>query len=64
MVAGIFLRLVRVNLLQTLRSDYVEAARARGIHEGRVVRDVVMVSGELRFMSGDGKDGHAPIIRQ
>jgi peptide/nickel transport system permease protein len=38
LVAGIFLRLVRVNLLQTLRSDYVEAARARGIHEGRVVR--------------------------
>jgi peptide/nickel transport system permease protein len=38
LVAGIFLRLVRVNLLQTLRSDYVEAALARGIREGRVVR--------------------------
>jgi peptide/nickel transport system permease protein len=38
LVAGIFLRLVRVNLLQTLRSDYVEAARARGIRERRVVR--------------------------
>jgi peptide/nickel transport system permease protein len=38
LVAGIFLRLVRVNLLQTLRSDYVEAARARGVKEGRVVR--------------------------
>ncbi|MDT4924602.1 MAG: peptide/nickel transport system permease protein [Pseudonocardiales bacterium] len=38
LVAGIFLRLVRVNLLQTLRADYVEAARARGIREGRVVR--------------------------
>jgi peptide/nickel transport system permease protein len=38
LVAGVFLRLVRVNLLQTLRSDYVEAARARGIREGRVVR--------------------------
>lgn len=38
LVAGIFLRLVRVNLLQTLRSDYVEAARARGVPEGRVVR--------------------------
>jgi peptide/nickel transport system permease protein len=37
-VSGIFLRLVRVNLLQTLRSDYVEAARARGIRERRVVR--------------------------
>jgi peptide/nickel transport system permease protein len=38
LVAGIFLRLVRVNLLQTLRADYVEAARARGVPERRVVR--------------------------
>jgi peptide/nickel transport system permease protein len=37
-VTGIFLRLVRVNLLQTLRADYVEAARARGIRESRVIR--------------------------
>jgi peptide/nickel transport system permease protein len=37
-ITGIFLRLVRVNLLQTMRSDYVEAARARGIREGRVIR--------------------------
>lgn len=36
LTAGIFLRLVRVNLLQTLRSDYVEAARARGL-SARVV---------------------------
>jgi peptide/nickel transport system permease protein len=38
LVAGVFIRLVRVNLLQTLRADYVEAARARGVREGRVVR--------------------------
>src|SRR5439155_11323521 len=38
LLAGIFLRLVRVNLLQTLRADYVEAARARGVPERRVVR--------------------------
>jgi peptide/nickel transport system permease protein len=38
LVTGIFLRLVRVNLLQTLRADYVEAARARGVPEGRMVR--------------------------
>jgi peptide/nickel transport system permease protein len=38
LVAGVFLRLVRVNLLQTLRADYVEAARARGVPERRVVR--------------------------
>ncbi|MBD2150247.1 ABC transporter permease [Pseudanabaena sp. FACHB-1277] len=30
-ISGIFERIVRVNLQQTLQSDYVEAARARGI---------------------------------
>jgi peptide/nickel transport system permease protein len=38
LLAGVFLRLVRVNLLQTLRADYVESARARGVPERRVVR--------------------------
>lgn len=38
LVAGIFVRLVRVNLLQTMRADYVESARARGIPERRVIR--------------------------
>jgi peptide/nickel transport system permease protein len=37
LISGIFERMVRVNLKQTLRSDYVEAARARGIPEFRVV---------------------------
>ena len=37
LTGGVFLRLVRVNLLQTLRGDYVEAARARGIGERSVV---------------------------
>jgi peptide/nickel transport system permease protein len=36
-IGGIFVRLVRVNMLQTLKSDYVEAARARGIGERRVL---------------------------
>jgi peptide/nickel transport system permease protein len=38
LVCGVFIRLIRVNLLQTLQADYVEAARARGIPESRVVR--------------------------
>jgi peptide/nickel transport system permease protein len=38
LTGGVFLRLVRVNLLQTLRSDYVEAARARGVPERKVMR--------------------------
>ena len=36
-IGGVLVRLVRVNLLQTLQSDYVEAARARGVREWRVV---------------------------
>lgn len=38
LTAGVFIRLVRINLLQTLRADYVTAARARGVPEGDVVR--------------------------
>lgn len=37
LLSGIFMRIVRVNLVQTLRDDYVEAARARGVSERRVV---------------------------
>ena len=38
LVGGIFLRLVRVNMLQTMRADYVESARARGVSEGKIMR--------------------------
>jgi peptide/nickel transport system permease protein len=37
LLSGIFERIVRVNLKQTLKADYVEAARARGIPERRIV---------------------------
>lgn len=37
LISGVFERIVRINLKQTLRSDYVEAARARGIPERRIV---------------------------
>lgn len=35
-LCGIFLRLTRTNMLETLRLDYVTAARARGLREGTV----------------------------
>ncbi len=38
LLSGIFIRLVRVNVLQSLQGDYIEAARARGIKESRVLR--------------------------
>jgi peptide/nickel transport system permease protein len=37
LVCGVFIRLVRVNVAQALGGDYVEAARARGVPERRVV---------------------------
>jgi peptide/nickel transport system permease protein len=38
LLSGVFIRLVRVNILQTLKDDYVEAARARGVAERHVIR--------------------------
>lgn len=38
LLSGIFIRLVRVNVIQSLKGDFVEAARARGIPERRVLR--------------------------
>lgn len=35
--AGVFIRLIRVNVIRTLKDDYVEAARARGVSERSVV---------------------------
>ena len=37
LLSGIFERIVRVNLKQTLRADYIEAARARGISERQIL---------------------------
>jgi peptide/nickel transport system permease protein len=37
LLSGIFERIVRVNLKENLKSDYVEAARARGIPEQRIL---------------------------
>jgi peptide/nickel transport system permease protein len=38
LTAGIFLRLVRTNVIGTLSMDYVNAARSRGVSEYRLVR--------------------------
>ncbi|WP_104081373.1 ABC transporter permease [Cryobacterium sp. Y11] len=37
LTAGVFLRLVRTNVIGTLGTDYVDAARSRGVHEFRLV---------------------------
>lgn len=38
LTAGVFLRLVRTNVISTLSTDYVDAARSRGVSEYRLVR--------------------------
>lgn len=38
LTAGIFLRLVRTNMIGTLGTDYIDAARSRGVTEFRLVR--------------------------
>lgn len=38
LTAGVFLRLVRTNVIGTLGADYVDAARSRGVSEFRLVR--------------------------
>lgn len=38
LLSGVIIRLVRINVIQAMKGDYVEAARARGISERRVVR--------------------------
>src|SRR5262249_56572888 len=35
--AGVFIRLIRVNVMRTMKDDYIDAARARGIDESSVV---------------------------
>jgi peptide/nickel transport system permease protein len=37
LTAGVFLRLVRTNVISTLSQDYVDAARSRGVSEFRLV---------------------------
>jgi peptide/nickel transport system permease protein len=36
LICGVFIRLVRVNMLQTMQADYVEAAEARGLKKRNV----------------------------
>ncbi|WP_292835238.1 ABC transporter permease [Microbacterium sp.] len=38
LTAGIFLRLVRTNVIGTYNMPYIDAARSRGVREGRLVR--------------------------
>jgi len=38
LLCGVIIRLVRINVIQAMKGDYIEAARARGISERNVVR--------------------------
>ena len=61
------IRLVRVNVIQAMKGDYVEAARARGIPERNVVRrhafrnalvPVITVIGLLVALTLGGRGAH------
>jgi peptide/nickel transport system permease protein len=50
--AGVFIRLIRVNVIRTMKDDYIEAARARGVDERAVVyrhafRNALLLSGAV-----------------
>jgi peptide/nickel transport system permease protein len=36
-LCGVFIRLTRVNMIETLQADYITAGRARGLPENRLV---------------------------
>ena len=47
LICGVFIRLVRVNMLQTMQTDYVEAAEARGLK--RAQRDLAARASATRW---------------
>jgi peptide/nickel transport system permease protein len=42
LTAGVFLRLVRTNVIGTLSMDYIDSARSRGVREFRIVTNHAM----------------------
>ena len=67
LLCGVIIRLVRVNVIQAMKGDYVEAARARGISERNVVRrhafrnalvPVITVIGLLVALTLGGRGAH------
>jgi ABC-type dipeptide/oligopeptide/nickel transport system permease component len=51
MLSGVFIRLTRSNMLETLRLDFVTAARARGLKESSVVYDYALRNAFLPILT-------------
>ncbi len=51
MLSGVFIRLTRSNMLETLRFDFVTAARARGLKESSVVYDYALRNAFLPILT-------------
>ena len=60
--AGVFIRLIRVNVIRTMKDDYIEAARARGIDERSVVYHHAFRNAARPRDHGRGPDGRAPAL--
>ena len=51
LLSGIFSRSLRINLEQTLKSDYVEAARSRGISKSQIILNHALPNALLPIMT-------------
>ncbi len=50
-ISGIFTRITRTNMLQTLKEDYIEAAEARGIKEKLIIRKYALKNALLPLIT-------------
>ena len=62
--AGVFIRLIRVNVIRTLKDDYIEAARARGIKERDVVYHHAFKNALVPVITVDRPDARRPARRR
>ena len=60
--AGVFIRLVRVNVIRTMKDDYIEAARARGIDERSVVYHHAFRNALVPVITDRRPDGRAAAL--
>ena len=54
--AALYVRMIRANVIEALNEDYVRTARAKGAHEGRVVRVHVLRNALLPVVTMLGMD--------
>ena len=61
-ISGVVVRLVRVNVIQTMKGDYIEAARARGLRERDVVVHHAFKNALVPIVTVTGLQARAPAL--